>query len=88
MKHFLVLLTLTAIAATSFARNAQGPGTHGQASASSSAGSGQGRKYSLGDDYQPWPQAEMKQYAKPKFEPYGGRVTLEDSSPSSDEKGE
>ncbi|MGF6764025.1 hypothetical protein P3T24_004356 [Paraburkholderia sp. GAS33] len=28
---------------------------------------------SLVDDYQPWPQAEMQKFAKPKFVPYDGR---------------
>ena len=47
--------------------------------ASASAQSGQGGSYwtpdanaSLVDAYQPWPQSEMKQFAKAKWEPYAG----------------
>lgn len=39
----------------------------------SSPGNGAGGgRYTLGDEYQPWPQAEMQRYAKPKFVPYSG----------------
>lgn len=47
--------------------------------ASASAQSGQGGSYwtpaqnaSLVDAYQPWPQAEMRQFQKPRWEPYLG----------------
>lgn len=38
--------------------------THGAA--------GSGGRYSLVDEYQPWPQEEMKRFAKAKFAPYAG----------------
>ena len=36
------------------------------------AQSGNGSRYSMVDDFQPWPQAEMAQFQKPKFIPYAG----------------
>jgi len=45
--------------------------SHGNAVGASQSGSNGGR-YSAFDQYQPWPQAEMKQYAKAKFTPYEG----------------
>lgn len=42
------------------------------ASVSTASASQGGGHYSLVDDYQPWPQAEMQQFAKPRFVPYAG----------------
>lgn len=40
---------------------------------SSAAGqSGQGGRYMFEDNYQPWPQAEMAQFQKPRWVPYTG----------------
>lgn len=55
------------------ARGAVGAGagaSHGTAGASQSGANG--GRYSAFDNYQPWPQAEMKQYAKAKFTTYEG----------------
>ena len=45
-----------------------------------SSSQGQGGRYGFADpnwqpidEYQPFPQAQMKQYAKPKFTPYDGK---------------
>lgn len=35
--------------------------------------SGNGGRYSLVDNYQPFPQAEMQQFQKPQFVPYAGK---------------
>jgi hypothetical protein len=37
------------------------------------AQSGNGGRYSLVDAYQPWPQSEMRQFAKPHFTPFDGK---------------
>lgn len=64
MKILLIILMLlpTVVEARNVGR--------GSAVGSASSASGQGSKYTLGDEYQPWPQAEMRQYAKEKFVPY------------------
>ena len=64
----IIILALACTAAQ--ARNV-GHGYGGQAVGASSSGS-QGGRYTLGDQFQPWPQDEMQQYAKPRFEPYRG----------------
>ncbi len=47
-----------------------GAASSGPSGASQSGANG--GRYSAFDQYQPWPQAEMKQYAKAKFTPYTG----------------
>jgi hypothetical protein len=53
-----------------------GIGAHGNASNGNAIGASQsganGGRYSAFDNYQPWLQAEMQQYAKAKFTPYTG----------------
>lgn len=51
-------------------RNGIGASLGSPGSAHGEAGSG--GRYSLVDEYQPWPQAEMQRYAKAKFAPYVG----------------
>ena len=41
-------------------------------SGASHGAAGSGGRYSLVDEYQPWPQAEMQRFAKAKFAPYAG----------------
>lgn len=75
MKYVIIFGLLLAASMHAEARNAQGPGTHGQPGighSSAASTGGQGGKYTLGDEFQPWPQAEMQQYAKPTFEAYKG----------------
>ena len=38
----------------------------------STSAQGSGGRYSMVDDFQPWQEESMQQYAKPKFEPYRG----------------
>lgn len=76
-----LLLSANAMAAAPHAANhghhagpANGQFGHATSSASTSAAqSGNGGRASLVDDYQPWPQAEMAQFAKPTFTPYDGK---------------
>ncbi|PVX77150.1 hypothetical protein C7402_115209 [Paraburkholderia unamae] len=56
-----------------------GPGSTGAAMTGHASPGGtqgtqgsQGGRYSVVDGYQPWPQSEMRQYAKPRWEPYRG----------------
>lgn len=73
MKHALILGLLLAASAHVGAHNVgRGSAVGAASSGAQSAGGAQGGRYTLGDEYQPWPQAEMQQYAKPKFEPYRG----------------
>lgn len=48
-------------------------GGHANSQAASQNGSNAGR-YTMfpEDNYQPWPQEEMKQFAKPEWHPYNG----------------
>jgi len=64
-------LSIIAFVFLSTAAHAHAVG-HGSAVGAASSSSGQGSQYSIGDEYSAWPHAEMKQYAKPKFEPYRG----------------
>lgn len=45
--------------------------SHGAAAASQS-GNGGRNSPSVVDDYQPWPESEMRQYQKPHWTPYEG----------------
>lgn len=76
MKHAIILGFLLSISAYANA-HAIGRGPGGSPAAvgghSASASGSQGGRYTLGDEFQPWPQAEMQRYAKPKFEPYAGK---------------
>jgi hypothetical protein len=45
---------------------------HAAPSTASDPQSGNGGRASLVDDYQPWPEAEMRRFQKPKFVPYAG----------------
>lgn len=69
MKRTLLIVLLLIASTSAHSRNVG----HGPSASSghSSAGS-QGGHYTLGDQFQPWPQTEMKQYAKPRFETYKG----------------
>ncbi|SIO58318.1 hypothetical protein [Paraburkholderia phenazinium] len=76
-----VVAMLFAASVTTHASVARGQaGRHGAslgstahaAAATSGAAAAPGR-VSLVEGYQPWPQAEMQQFAKPKFVPYDGR---------------
>lgn len=52
-----------------------GPGQHGPGPTGGSAAEsqgGQGGRYSVVDGYQPWSEAEMRQYQKPHWTPYMG----------------
>jgi hypothetical protein len=80
----LVLSVTMSVGANVEARNVHGTGaggfgTAGAKAAAANAGSigaqGQGgnRPYTLGDEFQPWPQADMQQYAKPRWVPYDGK---------------
>jgi hypothetical protein len=42
-------------------------------SAAAAPAQGSNGRYSLVDGYQPWQQAEMQQFAKPKFVPFDGK---------------
>lgn len=85
VKHTLAVLAL-ACAANAHAGNVGGnmgvghgmrSGPHGNTSANAGAAASQsganGGRYSAFDQYQPWPQAEMQQYAKPAFHIYEGK---------------
>lgn len=54
-----------------------GQAAAGQAASVGSKGAAQsgsnGGRYSMVDSYQPWPQSEMQQFAKPHFETYTGK---------------
>ncbi|MCX4154964.1 MULTISPECIES: hypothetical protein [Paraburkholderia] len=50
-----------------------GQSSVGSPAASAAAAGGKGGRYSLVDDYQPWPQAEMKQFQKPEFASFAGK---------------
>lgn len=63
---------IAALALTCNLAQAHAVGRGSATGAASSGSQGNGSSYTLGDEYSPWPQAEMKQYAKPKFEPYRG----------------
>jgi hypothetical protein len=43
--------------------------SHGTAAAGQS---GNGGRYSMVDQYQPWPESEMRNFEKSKFVPYSG----------------
>jgi uncharacterized membrane protein len=82
MKRILLVIVLAAMSVGAQARHVAagiGGGVGGATSGpSGSQGNGQyGSRYSpgytLGDEYRAWPEAEMKQYAKPKFVPYDGK---------------
>lgn len=88
MKLPLLLAALVfsaqAIASTASASYGHHGGSHGAVgaaaasfggSANASAQSGNGGRASVvyaEDNYQPWPQAEMAKFQKPKFVPYTG----------------
>ena len=85
VKHTLAVLMLVSAVAHAQSVGGNSYGGHGAragvgAGAGASNGSGgasqsgsNGGRYSAFDQYQPWPQAEMKQYAKAKFTPYEGK---------------
>lgn len=80
MSKFLAafLLTASVTAHASVARGQAGHhgaslGSTAHAAAATSGSAAAPGRGSLVDDYQPWPQAEMQQFAKPKFVPYDGR---------------
>lgn len=58
-------------AAAGQASNSSTSGAFGGVAGAGQAG-GNGGSYSFADNYQPWPQSEMKQFAKPAFIPYNG----------------
>lgn len=58
--------------AGSVASKSHGPQSFGVAAVGNSTTSGAGGRASLVDGYQPWPQSEMQQFAKPRFIPYAG----------------
>jgi hypothetical protein len=70
MKHAIIAGLLLAASMHAYPHNVGRGSAVG--AASSGASQGNGGRYSMVDEYQPWPQEEMKQYAKPKFEPYKG----------------
>jgi hypothetical protein len=72
----LAILALALTCATAQARNVHGTGNTGSASQAGMAGN-QGGRYTMGDEFQPWPQREMQQFAKPRFEPYRGEQRSE-----------
>jgi hypothetical protein len=81
-----LLFSASALASTASANHGHhGMGSLGSTASSASRGSaaaaagqsGNGGRSSSApvyaeDAYQPWPQAEMQQFAKPKFVPYSG----------------
>jgi hypothetical protein len=79
-----LLFSASALASTASANHGHhGMGSLGSTASSASRGtaaagqSGNGGRSSSApvyaeDAYQPWPQAEMQQFAKPKFMPYSG----------------
>lgn len=71
MKHAIIFGLLLAVSMHAYPRNVGRGSAVG--AASSSASQGNGSRYSAVDEYQPWKQSEMQQYAKPKFEPYTGK---------------
>jgi hypothetical protein len=83
-----ILLALLLAATQAHASTARGEGGHhgaslgstaratssvsSQSATAASAQRSNGR-YSLVDGYQPWPESEMAQFAKPKFVPFDGK---------------
>lgn len=79
MLKTIIIAALALTCAAAQARNVGRGSAVGSAMGQSSA-SGQGGRYGFADpnwspvdEYQPWRQSEMKQYAKPHFTPYGGK---------------
>jgi hypothetical protein len=78
-----LLFSASAFASTASANHGHHGGlgngaSMGAAAASSGSQSGNGGRSSIApvyaeDAYQPWPQAEMMQFQKPKFVPYSGK---------------
>lgn len=79
MLKTIIIAALALSCAAAQARNVGRGSAVGSAMGQSSSQGNGGRygfadpQYSLVDDYQPWPQAQMKQYAKPEFTPYDGK---------------
>jgi hypothetical protein len=70
---YLIAMSVLLVACSQAYPHALGRGPGGSpagVSGKSSASGSQGGHYAVGDEFQPWPQAEMQQYAKPKFETY------------------
>jgi hypothetical protein len=72
----VIAYNVAILAAVAEAHNVHGTGNTGAASQAGSAGN-QGGRYTMGDEFQPWPQREMQQFAKARFEPYRGEQRSE-----------
>ena len=74
MKHAIIFGLLLAASMHAYPHNVGRGSAVGRSQGAAAAGAAQGNggRYSPVDEYQAWPQEEMKQYAKPKFEPYKG----------------
>lgn len=48
-------------------------GAFGGSSSAAAGQGGNGGRYSVVDNYQPWPQSEMKKFQKAEFTPYAGK---------------
>jgi hypothetical protein len=49
-----------------------GGSTTGASAGSNASQSGSGGRYSIVDNYQPWPESEMASFQKPHWTPYQG----------------
>jgi hypothetical protein len=72
----IAILALALACEAAQARNVHGTGNAGAASQAGMAGN-QGGRYQLGDEFSAWPQREMQQFAKARFEPYRGEQRSE-----------
>jgi hypothetical protein len=75
MKHAIIFGLLLAASMHAYPHNVgRGSAVGGsQSAASAGASQGNGGRYSAVDEYQPWPQEEMKQYQKKEWTPYDGK---------------
>jgi hypothetical protein len=71
MKHAIIFGLLLAASMHAYPHNVGRGSAVG--AASSGASQGNGGRYSMVDEYQPWKQEEMKQYQKKEWTPYDGK---------------
>lgn len=87
MKRLLIACTIALSMSVHAASNSQGPhggiaaarglaashaSSHMGAAQSANGNGNGGPAHSVVDDFQPWPESEMRQYQKPHWTPYTG----------------
>lgn len=75
MKHAIIFGLLLAASMHAYPHNVGRGSAVGRSQGAAAAGASQGNggRYSMVDEYQPWKQEEMKQYQKKEWTPYDGK---------------